>query len=333
MTTKMRWFKFYPGDWSVDTQGMSAHAKGAYIDMLCMQWSGRRLPADPVKLARIFPQITLDTYEELLQHFHEVDGWLVNQRLEDERSDARSRSENGKTAAKKKWNASAECDGNATPDAAALPNRMAEQCDTLCHKESEAEAEEETEEEEETQTEVCSATRDARAKPTDTIAWSFDDGWTGISEKDRTDWGIAYPAVDLDVELVRADQWLKGHPAQARKKLWRAFLTRWFGKEQERGGSRKGTPAGAPRSPEQYRPFNAPEDCDPSEYHRFRTPDGRPCSPSIYLTKGGRRRFITGEWYDDVIGGPPALPPAQTADEIALFGKISPRRGSQTDVA
>ena len=85
MTTKLRWFKFYPGDWALDTQGMTPLAKGLYVDMLCMQWAGRRLPADLAELTIMLPAMTERTYRELLQHFVVEDGWLVNGRLERER--------------------------------------------------------------------------------------------------------------------------------------------------------------------------------------------------------------------------------------------------------
>jgi uncharacterized protein YdaU (DUF1376 family) len=331
MTTKMRWFKFYAGDWSSDTQGLSPIAKGVYIDMLAMQWNGRRLPANVEELSAIFPALDAKVYREILQHFKEIDGWLVNERLEEEREDAKSRSENGKQAAKKKWQSKPRCDGDADANAPALPSRVAAQSQSHCY--SDTETDTETEEDEEREEEGSSAPRKARAKPTDPIVWTSESSWAGITDKDREAWAIAYPAVDIDRDLVKADQYLRSNPAKAHKRKWRSFITRWFDRTQERGGNATQAPAGAARPPEQYRPFNAPEDCDPSDYHRFRTPDGRPCSPSIYLTKSGRKRFITGEWYDDVIGGTTLIPPPQTADEIALFGKISPRRGSQSDVA
>ena len=185
---------------------------------------------------------------------------------------------------------------------------------------------------------TCVARSKRRVKPADPLSWNPDEEWIGITDADRADWAEAFPAVDIDAKLKGLTLWLKATPKKAKKSRWRAWLLGRLREEQDKGGSRGGvaqreTQRNAQRSPEQYRPFNAPEDCDPSDYHRFRTPDGRPCSPSIYLTKSGRKRFITGEWYDDVVGGPPAVPPAQTADEIALFGKFSPRRGSQSDVA
>jgi uncharacterized protein YdaU (DUF1376 family) len=318
MTTKMRWFKFYPGDWSVDTQGMSAVAKGAYIDMLCMQWSGRRIPADPAKLARIFPQLTEDTYEELLQHFHEVDGWLVNQRLEDERSDARSRSENGKAAAKKKWSASAECDSNATPDAAALPNRMDEQCDTLCHRETETEAETETEEEEEREEDVSSAPRKARAKPTDPIVWTSESSWAGITEADRAAWAIAYPAVDIDRDLVKADQYLRSNPAKAHKRKWRSFITRWFDRTQERGGNRtdlNAVPAKGAAHGFRANRSHIPPDCRPEDEYLFW--DGSfPRIPNLYTDNDGNLRH--GETRNIICPAKPKLELTASANRTSV---------------
>jgi uncharacterized protein YdaU (DUF1376 family) len=280
MTTKMRWFKFFAGDWSSDTQGMSPVAKGVYIDMLCMQWNGRRLPASVDELAMIFPDVNAKVYRELLQHFQEIDGWLVNERLEEERADAKSRSENGKVAAKKKWQSQSECGGNAKSDAAALPSRMDPQRQSHCYTDTEAETDTETETESEG--ESCSAHRAASAKPSDSIWWDPSAGWTGITDEDRADWAVAYPAVNQAQELAKADQWLKGNPEKARKKKWRAFITRWFGKAQERGGSM----ASAPRRPMRDE-SHIPEDVHPDDRRLFFSPEGKPREPAIWRKKNG----------------------------------------------
>jgi uncharacterized protein YdaU (DUF1376 family) len=334
MTDKMRWFKFYPGDWAIGTQGMSPHAKGLYIDMLCMQWHGRRLPADQEDLSLILPGLTDRIYRELMQNFEVVDGWLVNRRLERERADASHRSAVARKGAERRH---ANSDSGVLEQSPSSAEALPEHCYT--ETESEAETEAEAEAEKEAEADADSAPRKAARKrrPLDPLRWTFEDGFIGVTDDDRKRWAEAYPLLDIDGEILRAAEHVRTHVEKQRMTAWRRFLGDWMargnGWKERDAKHAKATPAGAARSPEQYRPFNAPEDCDPSEYHRFRTPDGRPCSPSIYLTKGGRKRFITGEWYDDVIGGPPALPPAQTADEIALFGKISPRRDRQTDVA
>lgn len=70
----------------------------------------------------------------------------------------------------------------------------------------------------------------------DPLAWSPDSGWEGVTDQDREAWRIAYPAVGLDSEMARADQWLRANPEKAKKTRWRRFLTGWFGRSQERGG-------------------------------------------------------------------------------------------------
>ena len=50
----------------------------------------------------------------------------------------------------------------------------------------------------------------------------------------------AYPGIDLLAEARRAHAWEEANPAR-RKKQVRAFLSRWWTKAQDRGGSRLGT--------------------------------------------------------------------------------------------
>ena len=285
MTTKLRWFKFYPGDWALDTQGMTPLAKGLYIDMLCMQWAGRRLPADVAELSIMLPAMTERTYRELLQHFVIEDGWLVNGRLEREREDAEGRSENGRAAARRKH------DSECARSAAAVPphsGRSAAAVPPQCHQDTEAEADTETEEEAE------GSTARKRAVPTESIKWSPIDGWQGITDRDRADWAIAYPAVGVEQELAKSDQWLRANPEKARKKKWRAFLTRWFDRTQERGGS-----GGGKVGRSHQRAPHIATDCHPDDYGSWYTTDGRPRNPMIYRTLDGRRRLLSGEYLDE----------------------------------
>ena len=65
--------------------------------------------------------------------------------------------------------------------------------------------------------------------------------FTGITNKDWATWSEAFPAVDVRLEAKRAAIWLRDNPTK-RKKNVQAFLSRWFGRCQERGGNQ------APRS-------------------------------------------------------------------------------------
>jgi len=74
------------------------------------------------------------------------------------------------------------------------------------------------------------------------ISFEFDGGyWTGITGKDKELWFKAYPACDIDQELMKMADWLISNPAK-KKKNYRAFISRWLSKEQDRGGSIKGNP-------------------------------------------------------------------------------------------
>ena len=66
--------------------------------------------------------------------------------------------------------------------------------------------------------------------------------FTGITDKDWARWSEAFPAVDVRLEAKRAAIWLRDNPTK-RKKNVQAFLSRWFGRCQEKGGNRpKGPP-------------------------------------------------------------------------------------------
>lgn len=76
----------------------------------------------------------------------------------------------------------------------------------------------------------------------DAIEWTPLLTWIGITETDRREWHTAYPACDIDVELVRMTCWLRANPAKAHKKLWRRFITNWLTRQQERGGGMRSRP-------------------------------------------------------------------------------------------
>jgi len=65
--------------------------------------------------------------------------------------------------------------------------------------------------------------------------------WVGILEADWQAWSAAYPAVDVRGEAKRALEWCLSNPAKGRKSNYRKFLTGWFQRSQDRGGS---APAG-----------------------------------------------------------------------------------------
>lgn len=277
---KLRWFKFYPGDWALDTQGMSAMAKGFYIDMLCMQWAGRRLPADRAALELMLPGLTERAHAELMQHFRAEDGWLVNGRLERERTDAERRTENARAGAKKKWE---QCSSNAPA--------MQEQC----HRDTDTEAEKVLVTTNSTGNKGNSELRAKRAKRTDPIKHSPETGWTGITDADIAAWTEAYPLANVKACLAASHQWILSNPDRAPRKAYRRFLTTWMGRERSGTGSRQN---GSPWL--QRQASHIPQDAHPDEHHLWYMTDGRtPRQIPIYRTVDGRQKWLSGEYADE----------------------------------
>jgi len=109
-------FQFYPDDFIGGTCDLSAKEVGAYIRLLCFQWSKGKIPSDRNKLSRI---AGTNVTPEVLAKFE--DG--MNQRLEFERikqsehRDAKKKA--GENGAKKRWN------NHSTPIVLPMANTMA----------------------------------------------------------------------------------------------------------------------------------------------------------------------------------------------------------------
>jgi uncharacterized protein YdaU (DUF1376 family) len=68
------------------------------------------------------------------------------------------------------------------------------------------------------------------------ISWNRDKGcFEGITPEIVEKWEKAYPAVDLNSQLNRADEWLKANPTKQKKNYYR-FVINWLARAQERGG-------------------------------------------------------------------------------------------------
>jgi hypothetical protein len=81
--------------------------------------------------------------------------------------------------------------------------------------------------------------RRKRSQPPDAVSWTADAGWAGITDADRQEWRLAYPACDLAAELAKATSWLRANPAKAHKSNWRRFLVSWLTRSQDRGGTHR----------------------------------------------------------------------------------------------
>lgn len=87
-----------------------------------------------------------------------------------------------------------------------------------------------------------------QAAKSDHISWSVETSWVGINDIDRAGWNVAFPAVNIEQELQKMTEWLTSNPTQARKRLWRRFLTNWLSRSQERGGTRQNVSTAFPRN-------------------------------------------------------------------------------------
>ena len=78
------------------------------------------------------------------------------------------------------------------------------------------------------------ARRAARPHSKDYLSFNFEKmEFEGISEKDSADWKLMYPHIDLQVEILKATQWLKSNPSKSNKKNWRKYLTGWLGRTND----------------------------------------------------------------------------------------------------
>lgn len=66
--------------------------------------------------------------------------------------------------------------------------------------------------------------------------------WDGISNEDLTAWGEAYPACDIQRELLAMIEWIKANPKKGMKKNYRQFIVGWLARSQKHGGGMKSNP-------------------------------------------------------------------------------------------
>jgi hypothetical protein len=70
------------------------------------------------------------------------------------------------------------------------------------------------------------------------IRYDFEESlWYGITDVQVALWQEAYPAVDVELELRQMGEWCKAAGAKGRKNNWRAFITNWLKRQQDKGGS------------------------------------------------------------------------------------------------
>lgn len=78
------------------------------------------------------------------------------------------------------------------------------------------------------------ARRAPRPHLKDSLSFNFEKmEFEGISEKDIAEWKLIYPHIDLQIEILKATNWLKSNPSKSNKKNWRKYLTGWLGRTND----------------------------------------------------------------------------------------------------
>jgi len=124
--------------------------------------------------------------------------------------------------------------------------------------------------------------RRSGTKPADSIRWSTASGWEGITDEDRAAWRVAYPACDIAGELARMAEWLKANPAKAHKSKWRAFVTSWLTRSQDRGGGQASTKSSTSQASKAWWRSDAGENMTDARYQAWRA-SRRPSGHAVSL--------------------------------------------------
>ncbi len=97
-------FRFYAKDWLASTRGLSGAARGYHIDMLALSWLNGGCDTDPDTLRRSVGAERAEwrkVWPELAPRWQEVNGRLVNRRLETVREEATAYSDARREAGKR----------------------------------------------------------------------------------------------------------------------------------------------------------------------------------------------------------------------------------------
>ena len=244
----------YVRDFLTSTIGWTAEERGHYLTLLMIQWDRGSLPSDPSDLERLSHGVR-SCWAMLAGKFQACeDGLLRNQKLEEHRCRCieirEKRSQAAKSAASGRWSGDASRIANASHTHS---KRMANACHPTSTSTSTSNAMSSPVVEDSQPAAPVVATSDPpkrrkRSQPKDAICWSVDGGWQGITEQHRQAWATAFPACTLDIELVRATEWLIANPTKAHKSNWRRFLVSWLTRSQDRGGTNRS----AGKTPEQF---------------------------------------------------------------------------------
>lgn len=237
----------YVRDFLTSTIGWTAEERGHYLTLLMIQWDRGCLPLETADMERLSPGVG-QCWPVLAEKFPVCDdNTRRNAKLEEHRCRCveirEKRSQAGRSAASGRWAGDASRTANAQQTHS---KRISNECHPTSTSTSTSTSDTESSagaEDIQPAAPVVATSdppkRRKRSQPHNSVRWSEQSGWEGISEPDRMAWAAAYPATVLDTELIRASEWLKANPTKARKSNWRRFLVSWLTRSQDRGGTNR----------------------------------------------------------------------------------------------
>lgn len=248
---RFAFFKFFPADFRDGSAFMTNEEVGAYIRLLCLQWSHGPIPDDPKLLEIAVPGVS-KVWSRVRNKFRDLgDGTVLNDRLEEERIDVHERSEKNSEAGRKGGIRAAatkrkpsERSSERYSDCSSERSSDAQACQSQSQSQSQiSESESQIPNAAHSVAPTCGKPQ-SKPKAKDPLRWSATDGWQDITEHDYSAWSKAYPACNLERQLAAADQWLRANPKKATKSRWRAFVVNWLSRSQDRGGDERTTSNG-----------------------------------------------------------------------------------------
>lgn len=241
------WMPLYTADVLSSCVDMSPSQFGAYMRLLCYAWQSGGLPNDMEACCRIAGGCTPTDWSAVRKRLVVLDAGtsderLSHPRLEAERAKATTLHQKRVEAMTKARKANPK---NQLPDQS-IDQSIDQSTDQSIDTQSQPQSQPQSPNKNESPTEILGATRQ-KPRRTYRIAWDADAGFTGVTDEDIARWKAAYPGVNLTQETAKAHAWVVANPAKGGKRNWAAFLNRWFGRVQDKGGS-SGQPAAPPKT-------------------------------------------------------------------------------------
>lgn len=219
-------FQYYPADLLSDPEVMfwDMEAIGCYWQLITYLWlNGGKFEFNLENLCKLFRVNRKKTAEKLWKKIEKKfvfqNGIVTHKRVIKEmqkQTESRlKRQEAGKKGAESRWGNDSNANSNA------IEKNMAKHGSSTSTSTS------------------TSVIKENNIK--EKITFSFQSGgFENITSEDILAWSEAYPAVDVQLAIKQAAQWLISNPSK-RKKNYRRFLTHWFARTQEKGGNKHGS--------------------------------------------------------------------------------------------